>query len=294
MSTPHRNNLKERAAQGLVTHDNTGGYFVVECQGCNAVYPSFQCVGGGQIADTGDYDDARCHHCGQEAPEECDNVGLAWNVQQERINALQQRLNAADQGKDDLEFQLKDREASRRDWFDEAQRLKKENEELRSEVKRLDLMVSQADHDYEMKRNDLERQLAERDALLERCRLAAVNGEDFDLPASLLDEIKALSASAEPINDLCAEGAHEFVPLRSDCVKCGALYSAEPSEPVERDERAEFEQAFVVQEGVYFSADRNEYRSINGRPVERTDATDLNLRLQGWQARAALERKPCH
>lgn len=42
----------------------------------------------------------------------------------------------------------------------------------------------------------------------------------------------ALSASVEPINDLCPEGTHKFVPLRSDCVKCGALYSAEPSAPV--------------------------------------------------------------
>lgn len=65
---------------------------------------------------------------------------------------------------------------------------------------------------------------------------------------------------------------------------------SEPSTPIERDERAEFEQAFVVQEGVFFSAERNEYRSMNGRSIEYTDATDLNLRLQGWQARAALDK----
>ncbi len=39
----------------------------------------------------------------------------------------------------------------------------------------------------------------------------------------------ALSTSADPSNDLCAEGAHEFVPFRSKCVKCGEPYSAEPS-----------------------------------------------------------------
>ncbi|MCZ9636832.1 hypothetical protein [Pseudomonas putida] len=37
--------------------------------------------------------------------------------------------------------------------------------------------------------------------------------------------------SAEPINDLCAEGAHEFVPFRGECVKCGEPYRAEPSAP---------------------------------------------------------------
>lgn len=102
----------------------------------------------------------------------------------------------------------------------------------------------------------------------------------------------ALSASAEPSNALCTEGAHEFVPFRSECVKCGEPYRAEPSAPVERDERAEFERKFVVQEGVFFSQERNEYRSMNGRSIEETDSIDLNLRLSGWQARAALERKP--
>lgn len=41
-------------------------------------------------------------------------------------DALQERLNAADQSEDDLQFQLKDREGSRRDWFEEAQRLQVE------------------------------------------------------------------------------------------------------------------------------------------------------------------------
>ncbi|HEJ6422188.1 TPA: hypothetical protein SL867_005058 [Pseudomonas aeruginosa] len=54
------------------------------------------------------------------------------------------------------------------------------------------------------------------------------------------------------------------------------------------DERAEFERAFTVQEGVYFDDKRGEYRSMNLRAIEATDAQDLNLRLQGWQARAAL------
>ncbi|HBO4889366.1 TPA: hypothetical protein L4V39_005466 [Pseudomonas aeruginosa] len=54
------------------------------------------------------------------------------------------------------------------------------------------------------------------------------------------------------------------------------------------DERAAFEHAFTVQEGIYFDDKRGEYRSMNLRDVEVTDAQDLNLRLQGWQARAAL------
>ncbi|NLT87432.1 MAG: hypothetical protein GXW93_06140 [Pseudomonas lactis] len=98
----HSNNRTAREKLGLVSHDNTGGYFIVECQGCGVVYPSFQCGGGDAIADTGDYNDAICPHCRQESPDECSNVGLAWNTQQLKINELQQRLNAADERWDEL------------------------------------------------------------------------------------------------------------------------------------------------------------------------------------------------
>ncbi|RCG91972.1 hypothetical protein CSB89_1340 [Pseudomonas aeruginosa] len=43
-----------------------------------------------------------------------------------------------------------------------------------------------------------------------------------------------------------------------------------------------------MQEGIYFDDKRGEYRSMNLRAIEASDALDLNLRLQGWQARAAL------
>ncbi|PUA43487.1 hypothetical protein C5U62_22950 [Pseudomonas protegens] len=199
---------------------------------------------------------------------------------EQRVAALQSDLNTKDEQIDALTFSDNDRELSRRDWFDEAKRLEKENEGLRSEVKRLDLMVSQADHDYEMKRNDLERQLAERDALLGRIYEASEWTHDAVHYQEVVQKLvyDTLSASAEPsereAHALQAEKALGIERL--------------PATP--RDERAEFEQAFVVQEGVFFSKERNEYRSMNGRPVERTDATDLNLRLQGWQARAALDK----
>ncbi|MBP5119591.1 hypothetical protein HUS85_27530 [Pseudomonas protegens] len=126
---------------------------------------------------------------------------------EQRVAALQSDLNTKDEQIDALTFSDNDRELSRRDWFEAAQAAEKRVEVLRSELasanadkeayaqnainlrERLERLKDQ--------RNDYARQLAERDALLERCRLAAVNGEDFDLPASLLDEIKALSASAD-------------------------------------------------------------------------------------------------
>lgn len=80
---------------GYVTDDNSGGYYVVECQECGEIYPSQESGGGGQIADTGDYDDSYCPHCGYVDPDECDNVGLVWNVQQAKINALLAALEEA-------------------------------------------------------------------------------------------------------------------------------------------------------------------------------------------------------
>lgn len=94
--------LKSQAA-GYVTDDNTGGYYVVECQECGEVYPSQECDGGGQIADTGDYNDALCPHCGCESPEECNDTPLVWNVQQAKINALLAALEEKDQRIAELE-----------------------------------------------------------------------------------------------------------------------------------------------------------------------------------------------
>ncbi|SUI70759.1 hypothetical protein [Serratia liquefaciens] len=96
VTIPADKKSRESVAAGYVTDNNSGGYFVIECQECGAVYPSQQADGGGQIADTGDYNDAICPHCGEEGPEECENVGLAWNVQQAKIIALLAELEAKD------------------------------------------------------------------------------------------------------------------------------------------------------------------------------------------------------
>ncbi|EMQ4301545.1 hypothetical protein WG886_002200 [Yersinia enterocolitica] len=90
-------NLKSRSSVSAdyVTDDNTGGYFVVECGNCGEVFPSQKLDGGDAIADSGDYGDAYCPHCNETDPDECANVGLVWNVQQAKINALIAQLEAA-------------------------------------------------------------------------------------------------------------------------------------------------------------------------------------------------------
>ena len=81
---------KDTDGVNFVTDDNTGGYYLCECQSCGEVFSSRDCGGGGQIADTGDYDDAYCPHCDQVDPLECDNPALVWNVQQRKINKLEE------------------------------------------------------------------------------------------------------------------------------------------------------------------------------------------------------------
>ena len=90
----------ERAKLGFVTDDNTGGYYVAECEECGKIFPSQNCDGGGQIADTGDYGDCYCPHCGHVDPEVCENANLVWNVQQLKIISLTSQLEAERQRAD--------------------------------------------------------------------------------------------------------------------------------------------------------------------------------------------------
>ncbi|MBC2660054.1 hypothetical protein H7A76_31890 [Pseudomonas sp. MSSRFD41] len=240
---------------------------------------------------------------------------------EQRVAALQSDLNARDQALDDAATENNERELSRRSWFDEAQRLENENsairlqvggmqmeiDELRSEVKRLDLMVAQADYNYDMDRAQFRRQMAERDALpadwedqlltemdrrfglSKRDDLHMVNDDTQVGVEFALEWIKArVTASAEP-SAPCTTPGDQQCP--GDGVnKCKAC----PSAPVERDERAEFESAYAEEfskvRGCTFSAhDVASMRDTDGRYGDRAY---LNGQWAGWQARAALERKP--
>lgn len=107
LKTKKPEDLKSRSSvlADYVTDDNTGGYFVVECGNCGEVLPSQKLGGGGAIADTGDYGDSYCPHCNAVDPDECDNVGLVWNIQQAKINALIAQLEAAQKELFDLQNQ---------------------------------------------------------------------------------------------------------------------------------------------------------------------------------------------
>lgn len=175
-------------------------------------------------------------------------VGAVQNY----IGDLEQRLTAADQGKDDLSFQLNDREASRYDWLQAAQVAEKECERLREERDSFQRVGIKAME-----------QLAERDALLRRARQFT-----FDLlsPQRLRDEIEALliPSSAEPKcqdGGMCGDSSHK-------CTGCA---------PVERDERAGFDEWFRKEKGLHPEAD-----------TTHIDAAFIPYRA--WMARAALDK----
>jgi hypothetical protein len=169
----------------------------------------------------------------------------------EFIDHLRRALDAkSDQKDDDQAFQLKDREGSRRDWFEEAQGAEKRVEELRAEVKRLDLMGAESDYKYDQRYAQFERVLAERDALLEEfateLTLAITDSQVRSAMTSvgrskimqLLKDYNvridaALSASAEPSAPKCGQCGARTVETCNDngC----AYFENGNGAPVERD-----------------------------------------------------------
>lgn len=79
----------------------TGSYYLVECGSCGEMFTSERMTGGEAIADTGDYGDCYCPHCGVDDAEAIDcgavNSGAveAWNFQQKHIDALIAALEQA-------------------------------------------------------------------------------------------------------------------------------------------------------------------------------------------------------
>ncbi|WP_208759811.1 hypothetical protein [Yersinia mollaretii] len=122
--------LKSRSSvlADYVTDDNTGGYFVVECENCGEVFPSQKLGGGGAIADTGDYDDAYCPHCNAVDPDECYNAGLVWNIQQAKINALIAQLEAAQKERDELRDKFNEMSLQKQFWVKCAKELESQLE----------------------------------------------------------------------------------------------------------------------------------------------------------------------
>jgi len=172
-------------------------------------------------------------------------------------------------------------------WRNEAHRFNLEVEQLRFELREAKALANgqtvlrkEDAEDWAEERDALRAQLAERDALLAEITKRHWSGVDFDLPADLVNRIKALSASAEPSAPDCAtcndEGAVGNVLDTVPCPDCAA------APPVERDEREAFEKHYAsMNDGFVPGFYEGEYDWDDAQPCWLT-----------WQARAALERKP--
>lgn len=82
--------------------------------------------------------------------------------------------------------------------------------------------------------------------------------------------------------DICGgTGEDKDLPFL-DCEACSS--PAELAAYDEAKERELFEISYGISDGIYWSKDCEAYRSLNGRPVEASDALDATMRLQGWKA----------
>lgn len=81
-------------------------YYLVECD-CGKIYPSSELSGGEPMGDSGDYSDCYCPHCGEgeEHFAECADPETAWKAQQDKIDALVEVLEKAQQRNAELEAQ---------------------------------------------------------------------------------------------------------------------------------------------------------------------------------------------
>lgn len=79
-------------------------YYLVECD-CGKIYPSSELSGGEPMGESGDYSDCYCPHCGEgeEHFAECADPETAWKAQQDKIDALVEALEKAQQRIAELE-----------------------------------------------------------------------------------------------------------------------------------------------------------------------------------------------
>ena len=85
-----------------------GSYYLAECTDCGKMYPSNK-LNGGEPLFCGDYGECYCPHCNADdaAIGDCgDTAATAWNYQQNRIDALVEALEKAQQRIEVLESDL--------------------------------------------------------------------------------------------------------------------------------------------------------------------------------------------
>ncbi|ESM96510.1 TPA: hypothetical protein ACTY2K_002168 [Klebsiella pneumoniae] len=108
-------------------------YYLVECD-CGKIYPSSELSGGEPMGDSGDYSDCYCPHCGEgeEHFAECADPETAWKAQQDKIDALVEALEKAQQQMTESENRVRKQNRHICELFDDNTALRQRIAELES------------------------------------------------------------------------------------------------------------------------------------------------------------------
>ncbi|WP_394340958.1 hypothetical protein [Klebsiella pneumoniae] len=108
-------------------------YYLVECD-CGKIYPSSELSGGEPMGDSGDYSDCYCPHCGEgeEHFAECADPETAWKAQQDKIDALVEALEKAQQQTTESENRVRKQNRHICELFDDNTALRQRIAELES------------------------------------------------------------------------------------------------------------------------------------------------------------------
>ncbi|HBQ2231100.1 TPA: hypothetical protein MJE11_12980 [Klebsiella pneumoniae] len=106
---------------------------MVECD-CGKIYPSSELSGGEPMGDSGDYSDCYCPHCGEgeEHFAECADPETAWKAQQDKIDALVEALEKAQQQMTESENRVRKQNRHICELFDDNTALRQRIAELES------------------------------------------------------------------------------------------------------------------------------------------------------------------
>ena len=113
-------------------------YYLVECD-CGKIYPSSELSGGEPMGDSGDYSDCYCPHCGEgeEHFAECADPETAWKAQQDKIDALVEALEKAQQQMTESENRVRKQNRHICELFDDNTALRQRIAELESRTVKL-------------------------------------------------------------------------------------------------------------------------------------------------------------
>ncbi|HFU0596189.1 TPA: hypothetical protein ACGTUJ_000348 [Escherichia coli] len=123
-----------------------GSYYLAECTNCGEMYPSNK-LNGGEPLFSGDYGECYCPHCNADDTDIADwgahgsDVVTAWNYQQNRIDALVEALEKAQQSVELVDLQRDKIKRLESDLWDKEQLRKVHSEksfELEGKVRELE------------------------------------------------------------------------------------------------------------------------------------------------------------